>query len=58
MDATNTTNQTAPNETTVVDTMERNKYKKPILSVRETDLTKAISRMWWEQISDYIDLTY
>ena len=29
-----------------------------ILSDRETDLTKTNLRMWWEQISVYIDLTY
>ena len=42
-------------------TMERteiNKYKIPILSDRDTDLTKINPRMWWEQISEYIDLTY
>ena len=37
--------------------MEKNIYKIPILSDRETDLTKTIG-MWWEQISEYIDLTY
>ena len=38
--------------------MEKNKYKIPILSYRETDLTKTIPRIWWEQISEYIHLTY
>ena len=30
----------------------------PVLSDRDTDLTKIKPRMWWEQISEYIDLTY
>ena len=38
--------------------MERSKYKVPILSDRETDLTKINPKMWWEQISEYIHLTY
>ena len=37
---------------------ERSKYKIPILSDRETDLTKTNPKMWWEQISEYIHLTY
>ena len=40
------------------DRMEKNKYKIPILSDRETDLTKINPRMWWEQISECIHLTY
>ena len=32
---------------------ERSKYKIPILSDRETDLTKINPKMWWEQISEY-----
>ena len=55
---------------TTADQMEKNKYKIPILSNRETDLTipilskretdptKINPRMWWEQISEYIHLTY
>ena len=38
--------------------MERSKYKIPILSDRETDLTKINPKMWWEQISEYIHLRY
>ena len=47
----------AVNQTTVERT-ERNKYKIPILSDRETDLSKTNPRMLWQQISEYIDLTY
>ena len=50
-------NQTTMNQTTA-DRLEENKYKIPILSDRETDLTKINRRMWWEQISEYIYLTY
>ena len=46
------------NQSTTMERMEKNKYKIIILSVRETDLTKTNPRMWWEQISEYIDLTY
>ena len=55
--AQSATNQTLMNQTTA-DRMEKNKYKIPILSDRETDLTKTNPRMWWEQISEYIHLTY
>ena len=58
MDATNTTDHTTPNQTTIAERMERNKYKISILSDRETDLTKTNPRLWWEQISEYIDITY
>ena len=37
---------------------ERSKYKIPILSDRDTDLTKINPKIWWEQISEYIQLTY
>ena len=37
---------------------KKNKYKIRILSDRGTDLTKINPRMWWEQISEYIHLTY
>ena len=50
-------NQTIMNQTTA-DRLEKNKYKIPILSDRETDLTKINPRVWWEQISEYIRLTY
>ena len=50
-------NQTMMNQTTA-DRTEKNKYKITILSDRETDLTKINPRMLWEQISDYIHLTY
>ena len=49
-------NQTIMNQTTA-DRLEKNNYKIPILSDRETDLTKINPRMWWEQISEYIHLT-
>ena len=60
MESTNINNETDPtvaNETTVEKT-ERNKYKIPILSDRETDLSEINPRVWWEQISEKIDLTY
>ena len=50
-------NQTMMNQTTT-DRTEMNNYKIPILSDRETDLTKIIPRMWLEQISEYIHITY
>ena len=50
-------NQTMMNQT-AADRTEKNKYKIPILSDRETDLTKINPRMWWEQISEYIHLKY
>ena len=46
---------------TLSTTMERtkkNKFKIPILSDRETDLSKMNPMMWWEKISEFIDLTY
>ena len=55
--AQSATNQTIMNQATA-DRMEKNKYKIPILSDRETDLTKINPRMGWEQISEYIHLTY
>ena len=55
--AQSATNQTMMNQATA-DRMEKNKYKIPILLDRETDLTKIKTRMWWEQISEYIHLTY
>ena len=60
MESTNINNGTDPtvaNQKTVERT-ERNKDKIPILSDREPDLSKINPGMWWEQISDYIDLTY
>ena len=50
-------NQTIMNQTTA-DRLEKNNYKIPILSDRGKDLTKINPRMWWEQISEYIHLTY
>ena len=55
--AQSATNQTTTHQTTA-DRMEKNKYKIPILSDKKTDLTKINPRMWWEQISEYIHLTY
>ena len=46
------------NNQTTSERAERSKYKIPILSDRETDLTKINPKMWWEQISEYIPLTY
>ena len=60
MENTSNNNETDPttvNQTTVERT-ERNKYKIQIRSDRETDLSKANPKMRWEQISEYIDLTY
>ena len=45
------------NQLTTMERMEKNKYKIPILSDLETNLTKTNPRMWWEQVSEYIDLT-
>ena len=45
-------------QTTSSELMERSKYKIPILSDRETDLTKINPKMWWEQTSEYIHLIY
>ena len=50
--------RTNNNQTTTSERMERSKYKIPILSDRETDLTKINPKMWWEQILEYIHLTY
>ena len=48
-----------PGQTTsTMERTERNKYNIPILSDRDTDLTKINPRVWWEQMSEYIDLTY
>ena len=57
MDATNTPDRKAPNHTTMVERMKEIIYKIPILSDRETDLTKTNQSMWCEQISEFIDLT-
>ena len=46
------------NNQTTSERAERSKYKIPILSDRETDLTKINRKMWGEQISEYIHLTY
>ena len=51
------TEQSGSQSTTILRT-EENKYKIPILSDRETDLTKINPRMWWEKIAEYIDLIY
>ena len=53
----NTKNQSTMTQT-VADKAEKNKYKLPILSDRESDLSKTKPRMWWEHISEYIHLTY
>ena len=46
------------NNQTMSERTEKSKYKIPILSDRDTDLTKINPKMWWEQISEYIHLTY
>ena len=46
------------NNQTMTERTEKSKYKIPILSDRDTDLTKINPKMWWEQISEYIQLTY
>ena len=40
MDTKNTPDKTAPNQTTIIERIEKNKYKMQILADRETDLTK------------------
>ena len=50
--------RTDNNQTTMSERIERSKYKILILSDRETDLTEINPKMWWEQISEYIHLTY
>ena len=57
----NTSEQSArsvTNQTTTTERMEKNKYKIPILSDRETDLTKINPKIWREKIAQYINLTY
>ena len=51
-------NRTNNNQTTSSERMEKSKYKIPILSDRETDLTKINPKMWWEQFLEYIQSTY
>ena len=46
------------NNQTTSERAERSKYKIPILSDRDTHLTKTNPKIWWEQISEYIHLTY
>ena len=46
------------NNQTMAERTEKSKYKIPILSDRDTDLTKIKPKMWWEQKSEYIHLTY
>ena len=41
--------RTINNQTTTSERMERRKYKIPILSDRETDLTNIDPKMWWEK---------
>ena len=50
--------RTINNQTTTSERMERSKDRTPILSDRETDLTKINPKMWWEQFSEYIHMTY
>ena len=37
---------------------EKSKYKIPIFTDRNTELNKTDPKMWWEQIQQYIELTY
>ena len=53
----NVSDQTVANQTTVERTV-KNQYKIPILSDRETELSNINPKMWWELISEYINLTY
>ena len=53
----NTKNQSTMKQA-AADKAEKNKTKIPILSDRETDLSKTNPRMWREQICEYIHLTY
>ena len=46
------------NNQTTSERAKKSKYKIPILSDRETGLTKTNPKMWSEQISEYIHLTY
>ena len=50
--------QSSSQHTPTMERLKKNKYKIPVLSDRETDLSQTNPRMWWEQISEYIDLTY
>ena len=43
---------------TLIDSNEKSKCKIPILSERDTGLTKVNPKMWWEQIQEYTILTY
>ena len=49
--------ESGKNQSTTMERTQKNKYKIPILSDRETDWTTVIPGMWWEQISENIDLT-
>ena len=46
------------NNQTTSERAEKSKYKIQILSERDTDLTKINPKMWWEQISEYLHLTF
>ena len=46
------------NNQTTSERAERSKFKIPILSDRDTDLTKINPKMRWEQRSEYTHLTY
>ena len=47
------------NQSTAMERMKKKQVQKSqIYQTKETDLTKTNPRMWWEQISEYIDLTY
>ena len=37
---------------------EKSKYKIPIFTDRNTEMNKIDPKMWWEQIQQYIELTY
>ena len=50
--------QETQNATQNAERNEKSKYKIPIFTDRTTDLNKTDPKMWWEQIQQYIELTY
>ena len=50
--------QETQNITNNAERFEKSKYKIPIFTDRTTDLNKTDPKMWWEQIQQYIELTY
>ena len=54
----NMSEQLGQNQSTTMEITKKKQVPNPDLSNRETDLTRIHPRMWWEQISEHIDLTY